>query len=105
MSMPTRIFSTLVCLYVGIVAAVGLIYAVGPERLMWGGVLLFLPQLILALPGLILLPFALWRARHVSWLLIGALLLIAGPLMGFSWSSPERLEGVPLRVMTYNIQL
>ena len=72
---------------------------------MWGGVLLFLPQLVLALPGLVLLPFALWRARRLTWLLIAALLLIAGPLMGFSWSFPERSEGVPLRVMTYNIQL
>jgi len=103
--MPTRIVSSLVYLYVGIVAAVALIYAAGPERLMWGGILLFLPQLILALPGLILLPFALWRARNLTWLLIAALLLIAGPLMGFSWSSPETSEGVPLRVMTYNIQL
>jgi endonuclease/exonuclease/phosphatase (EEP) superfamily protein YafD len=101
--------STLVYLYAGIVAVVGLIYAVGPERLMWGGVLLFLPQMVLAVPGLILLPFALWRARRLSWVIIAALLLIAGPLMGFSWSSPEsspeKSEGVPLRVMTYNIQL
>jgi endonuclease/exonuclease/phosphatase (EEP) superfamily protein YafD len=105
MSMPIRMVSTLVCLYVGIVAVVGLIYAVGPERLMWGGVLLFLPQLVLALPGLILLPFALWRARRLTWLIIAALLLIAGPLMGFSWSSSEESEGFALRVMTYNVQL
>ena len=105
MSMPTRMVSTLVYLYVGIVAAVGLIYAVGPERLMWGGVLLFLPQLVLALPGLILLPLVLWRARHLSWLLIAALLVIAGPLMGLSWSSPQATNGTPLRLMTYNIQL
>jgi len=97
--------STLVVLYVGIVAAVGLIYAAGPERLMWGGVLLFLPQVILALPGLVLLPFALWRARHLSWLLVAALLLIAGPLMGLSWNSHQTTDGIPLRVMTYNIQL
>ena len=97
--------STLVYLYVGIVAAVALIYAVGPERFMWGGVLLFLPQVILAIPGLILLPFALWCARRLSWLLIAALLLIAGPLMGLSWSTREATNGTPFRLMTYNIQL
>jgi len=82
-----------------------LIYAIGPERLVWGGVLLFLPQLVLAVPGLILLPAAIWRARHLIWLLIAALLTVAVPLMGFSWSSQQAVEGVPLRVMTYNVQL
>lgn len=94
MSMPTRIVSLVIYLYAGIVAAVGLIYAAGPERLMWGGVLLFLPQVILALPGLLLMPFVLWRARHLTWLLIAALLLIAGPLMGFTWSSPNGLRAL-----------
>lgn len=105
MSMPTRIVSTVVWAYVGIVAAMALIYAIGPERLVWGGVLLFLPQLVLAVPGLILLPFAIWRARHLTWLLIAALVTVAVPLMGLSWGSPEAADGVPIRVMTYNVQL
>ena len=105
MSMPTRIVATVVWAYVGIVAAMALIYAIGPERLVWGGVLLFLPQLVLAVPGLILLPFAIWRARHLTWLLIAALVTVAVPLMGLSWGSPEAADGVPIRVMTYNVQL
>ena len=103
--MPTRIVSTVVCAYVGIVAAMALIYAIGPERFMWGGVLLFLPQVVLAVPGLVLLPFAIWRARRFTWLLIAALLTVAVPLMGLTWSSPRAAEGVPLRLMTYNVQL
>lgn len=105
MSMPTRIVSTVVCAYVGIVAAMALIYAAGPERFVWGGVLLFLPQVVLAVPGLILLPFTIWCARHFTWWLIAALLTVAVPLMGLSWSSPRSAEGVPVRLMTYNVQL
>jgi len=105
MSMPTRIVSSLVYAYVGIVAAMALIYAIGPERLGVGGVLLFVPQLVFAVPGLVLLPFAVWRARHLTWLLIAALLTVAVPLMGLSWSSPQAAEGLPIRLMTYNVQL
>ena len=97
--------TAIVYTYVAVVAAVGLIFAVGPERLAWGGVALFLPQMILAVPGFILLPFVLWRVGRLTWLLAVALLFIAGPLMGLSWSSHQARDGVPLRVMTYNVQL
>ena len=97
--------STIVYVYVAVVAAVAAIYAVGPERFAWGGVTLFLPQIALAIPGFLLLPLVLWRARRLTALLAATLLLIVGPLMGMTWSSQEDHEGIPLRVMTYNIQL
>jgi vancomycin resistance protein VanJ len=103
--MPTRVLSLTVYCYAAIVASVAVIYLVGPERLAWGGVTLFLPQMLLAIPGFLLLPVVLWRARRLTWLVAAAVLLIAGPLMGLTWRSPEAHAGIPLRVMTYNVQL
>ena len=103
--MPTPILSILVYAYLAVVAAIGMIYAVGPERFAWGGVTLFLPQIVLAVPGLLLLPLVLWRVRRLAWLVVAALLIIAGPLMGFSWGSQQNTDGTPLRLMSYNIQL
>jgi vancomycin resistance protein VanJ len=103
--MPTRMLSALVYAYVAVVAAIATIYAIGPERLAWGGVTLFLPQIFLAIPGFLLLPLALWRVRHLSWFLAGALLVIVGPLMGLTWSVQRAQDGIPLRVMTYNVQM
>jgi vancomycin resistance protein VanJ len=98
--------SAIVSIYVAVVAAIAIIYAVGPERLAWGGVTLFLPQIILAIPGLLLLPLVLWRARRLAWFVGGALVVIAGPLMGLTWSVREpQDDGIALRVMTYNVQL
>lgn len=103
--MPTRMLSAIVYAYVAVVAAIGLIYALGPERLAWGGVTLFLPHFFLIVPGLLLLPLVLWRLRRLTWLLAAALLFIGGPLMGLSWGSQQTREGTPLRLMTYNVQL
>ena len=97
--------SAIVYAYVAVVAAVAAIYAIGPERLAWGGVTLFLPQIISRRPGFVLLPLVLWRGRRLTWLLVAPLLLILGPLMGLTWSSQQPQPGIRVRVMTYNVQL
>jgi vancomycin resistance protein VanJ len=86
--------------------------ALGPERWWYAGVNMFLPQLLWAGPGVILLPLTALYARRWVWLPPAALLVVAGPLMGFCWSSQSRRDasggvpvGVPLRVMTFNVQL
>ncbi len=67
---------------------------------------MFLPQILWAVPGLVIVPLALWRARLWAWLPAIAMLWVAGPLMGFSWSIPgPPPAGTSLRVMTYNVQL
>ena len=45
-----------------------------------------------------------WRVRG---LLVGALLLVTGPLMGFQWALEKntKASGRSLRVMTYNVQV
>jgi endonuclease/exonuclease/phosphatase (EEP) superfamily protein YafD len=92
-------------LYAAAVVAIGLQNAVGPERWWWAGINMFLPQFLWAIPGLILLPLTIWRARAWTWVPLGAMTYVALSLMGFCWANPARAEGTPLRVMTYNVQL
>ena len=104
--MPTRMLSLTVYAYVAVVAAVAMIYAIGPERLAWGGVTLFLPQIILAIPGFLLLPLVLWRARRLSVVAGRCAVADRGTADGADMEfAPKPQAGIPLRVMTYNMQL
>lgn len=95
--------------YAAFVSAIALSNALGPERWWWAGVNMFLPQLLWAGPGLVLLPLTAWYARRWVWLPLVTVLFVAGPVMGFCWSrqtAPGGMpDGVPLRVMTFNVQL
>ena len=106
MWMPKRWVVTLCWLYAGLVAAIAATTAIGPERWWLGGVTMFLPQILWAVPALVLVPLALWRARRWAWLPAFAVLWVAGPLMGLCWSTERAAPaGTTLRVMTYNVQL
>ena len=93
------------CLHAAIVSSIALLNVLGPERWWGAGVNMFVPQWIWGAPSLALLPLSVSYARRWMWLPAGSLLLVAGPLMGFCWSAQRGAEGVPLRVMTYNVQL
>ena len=101
-------------LYAAFVSAIALLNALGPERWWFAGVNMFLPQLLWACPGVFLLPLTIRYARRWVWLPVATLLVVAGPLMGFCWAwhsggvegaAGGPTDGVPLRVMTYNVQL
>jgi vancomycin resistance protein VanJ len=102
-------------LYAVFVSAIALFNALGPERWWFAGVNMFLPQLLWAGPGLVLLPLTIWYARRWVWLPLATVLVVAGPLMDFCWTwqtggvtgaaGGVTNAGVPLRVMTYNVQL
>ena len=91
--------------YAVAVVAIGIQNATGPERSWWAGINMFLPQLLWAIPGVILFPLTVWRARVWSWVPLAAMAYVFLSLMGFSWANPAPAEGTPLRVMTYNVQL
>jgi endonuclease/exonuclease/phosphatase (EEP) superfamily protein YafD len=95
--------------YAAFVSALALMNALGPERWWFAGVNMFLPQLLWASPVLFLLPLTAKYARRWIWLPLATALFVAGPLMGFCWNRqtpPSDVPGgVPLRVMTYNVQL
>jgi len=79
----------------------------GPDRWWWAGLNMYLPQWMWALPTAVLFPVSAWYSWRVRWLLIGVLVLVTGPLMGFQWSFGKntKTSGHSLRVMTYNVQL
>lgn len=97
----------MVLLYVAVLAVVWLGNRLGPERWWWSSLNLYLPQWGWALPGLLLLPLTLWRARPCAILVLLALLWVTGPLMGYHWRwtgvSRVAAQEPGIRVMTYNV--
>jgi endonuclease/exonuclease/phosphatase (EEP) superfamily protein YafD len=97
----------LICLYVGLLAGLTLLNRLGPERWWFTAFNLYLPQAVWLIPGILLSAACLVTARRWLWLPLLCVAWVAGPLMGFCWHSSEVQEwseGVPLRVMTWNIK-
>ncbi|MDD2735967.1 MAG: endonuclease/exonuclease/phosphatase family protein [Desulfuromonadaceae bacterium] len=67
---------------------------------------LFAPRWLLALPVAVLIPFATWINRRLLLPLIAALLIVLGPIMGFTFSaSKQAMPAIkPLRVFSCNLQ-
>ncbi|MDR3707831.1 MAG: endonuclease/exonuclease/phosphatase family protein [Capsulimonadaceae bacterium] len=90
-------------LWIAVLLVIGISNAYGPETWWFGAANLYFPQIVYALPAVVILPaYAIWSRR---WLLlpIAALLYTLGPLMGFTWSFPrDPLPAPHIRVMTYN---
>ena len=69
--------------------------------------LLFAPRWLWLLPLFVLIPFAMWKNRHMLLPLAAAMLIIIGPLMGFTFSvSKDTLPSSvkTLRIVTCNLQ-
>ena len=103
--MPRRGLVWTCFFHAALVASIAVLNALGPERWWVAGVNMFVPQWVWGLPAVVLLPLTAWRARRWAWLPAMTLLIVAGPLMGWCWSFHANPAGLPLRVMTYNVQL
>ncbi|ACH37378.1 endonuclease/exonuclease/phosphatase family protein [Citrifermentans bemidjiense Bem] len=94
-------------LYAAVIAAIALSHRIGADRFWPGALNLYLPQVMWALPGIILLPVT-WKAeRPWVWLPLCALMWVIGPVMGYNWPlnrEKGEVSGTPLRVMTWNIK-
>jgi endonuclease/exonuclease/phosphatase (EEP) superfamily protein YafD len=102
-----RWFTALTGSYAAILAGLTLLNRLGPERWWFTAFNLYLPQAIWLIPGLFLLVICLLSARRRILLPLLCVAWVAGPLMGFCWPGGEVREwqeGVPLRVMTWNIK-
>ena len=68
--------------------------------------LLFGPRWLILLPLLVLLPFAAWKNRRMILPLVVALLIIIGPVMGFTVTvnKPRSANAHYFRIITCNIQ-
>jgi endonuclease/exonuclease/phosphatase (EEP) superfamily protein YafD len=68
--------------------------------------MLFAPRWIYALPMVVLVPAAAAARRRLLWPLLGAAVVIVGPIMGLClpWKSDSAGEGPVVRVLTCNVQ-
>lgn len=105
MSMPRRGLVWTCFFHAALVASIAVLNALGPERWWVAGVNMFVPQWVWGLPSVVLLPLTAWYVRRWTWLPAITLLYVVGPIMGWCWSFHADPAGLPLRVMTYNVQL
>ena len=65
---------------------------------------MYLPQWFWGIPAIAVLPLIATVDPRKAYLPIGALLLVAVSMMGFRWGAQKETAGIPIRVMTYNIE-
>lgn len=97
----------LTSLYALALAAVTLLNWSGPDRWWLGALNLYLPQIIWALPGVLLAIFIYRVDRLWTWLPLLCLAWVFGPMMDFRWAPklPQAAPGsLAVRVMTWNIK-
>jgi vancomycin resistance protein VanJ len=88
-------------------AAVTILNWSGADRWWFGALNLYLPQIMWAVPGLVLTILIFRIDRSWAWLPLICVLWVLGPIMGFCWSTqpPQPAPGsLSLRVMTWNIK-
>ena len=99
---------TLMALYGVALAVLTCLNALGAEYWWLGALNLYLPQILWAVPGLLLLAVASsWAGRRWIWLPVLSLVWVLGPIMGFHWSArwrPEPVATPVLRVLTCNVK-
>lgn len=93
--------------YIVLLAAITLLNRLGPDRFWLGALNFYLPQLVWAVPGVVLV-LASWRgARGWIWLPFLGILWVLGPIMDWHWSFRQaraEASAPTLRVMTWNIK-
>jgi len=95
------------CVYAVVLVAIIILNATGADRYWPGALNLYLPQIMWALPG-VLLAILIFRVdRAWIWAPILCVLWVLGPVMGFRWPPREAWPApgnLTLRVMTWNIK-
>lgn len=98
---------TLSFAYLAILATLSVLNQIGADRWWFGALNLYLPQVIWAVPGVLIAAISLIVAWRWTWVPLLGVALVAGPLMGLCWplhSTHKPSAGLPLRVMTWNIK-
>ena len=93
--------------YAMALAAVTVLNWLGADRFWLGALNLYLPQLMWAIPGIVLAFFIYKVDRFWTWLPLLCVLWVLGPIMGFHWSLPapgSASGSQAVRVMTWNIK-
>ena len=106
MKSPVWLLS-LIFAYSVILVALTVLNLSGADRWWFGALNLYLPQMVWAIPGILLATVAFKLARHWVWLPLLGIVWVVGPLMGLCWPLPLKQitqGGLPLRVMTWNVK-
>lgn len=91
--------------YAAFLAALTVVNSLGADRWWLGAFNLYLPQVIWAIPGILLFFLTVRRARFWFWLPLLCVFWVFGPVMGLAWHlplKPATVSGELLRVMTCN---
>jgi vancomycin resistance protein VanJ len=103
---PLRACAASSAVYAVIVGAIWYCNVSGPEQWRWVALNLYFPQWLWLIPGAVLLPATLIVAWRWSWMAVLPMLVVAGPLMDFHWSSGSADPppgATRVRVMSYNV--
>lgn len=98
---------TLNGLYLALLLAILLLNLTGPDRYWVGTLNLYLPQVMWAVPGVVLLCLAFRVSRVGALVPLLGLLLVLGPVMGYRLhrsSAAAAPPGATIRVLTWNIK-
>src|SRR5262245_58723530 len=93
-------------LYLGVLGVLWALLETAVDRWWPATVLAYSPRWLLGIPFAVLLPAAWFLYRRLTWVLLTALVLFVGPMMGFcvpwrAWTPGS--SGFTLRVLTCNI--
>lgn len=108
LSRPTKPSRFLLCCigaYALGITALTLLNRLGPERWWVSAMNLYLPQVFWLIPGIMLAAICLAYARRWIWAPLLCSAWIAGPIMGFCWSTQgaqQTPNSASMRIMTWN---
>ncbi len=97
-------FLTLTCAYGAILAVVTILNLFGADRWWFGALNLYLPQIVWAAPGVLLMVLSLRVARRLVWVPLLCVAWVLGPIMGFCWHTQAPQESAGIRIMTWNVK-
>lgn len=98
---------TLIFAYLVVLAALAILNQAGADRWWFGALNQYLPQVIWAIPGILVAAISLKVAWRWTWVPLLCIVWVAGPLMGFCWplhAARVPPDSLPLRVMTWNVK-
>ena len=104
--LATRLLLTLTLLLGITLAGITVMNRLDADRWWFGAFNLYLPQMIWALPAVLLFLALLLVNRRWAWAPLLCVAWVFGPVMGLSWGlqPSAELSELPLRVMTWNVK-
>ncbi|HUJ69013.1 MAG TPA: hypothetical protein VLW86_05795, partial [Syntrophorhabdales bacterium] len=97
-------FLAFMCAYGAALAALSMLDVLGADRFWFGALNFYLPQVVWALPGVILTVLSLRVAWRWVWAPLLCIAWVLGPIMGFCWGMHTLRGPAEFRIMTWNVK-